>query len=91
MARKRVVSRTITETVATVMYANAQSQTFENKTLRVQGEHKNPVELLKVINKKYRFPGLVAITVVDYGTADTLYEMDEDDFIANARIVPGGR
>ena len=91
MARKRVVSRTITETYATVMYANAQTQTFDNKEVRVQGEYKDTADLMKVITKKYKYPGLVPISVVSYFTADTLYEMDEDDFILNARIVPGGR
>ena len=91
MARKRVVSRTITETVAIVMYANAQSQTFENKEVRVQGEYQNTAELMKVVNKKWSFPGLVPITVVNQMTTETLYEMDEDEFIRLARIVPGGR
>lgn len=91
MARKRVVSRTVTVTVATIMYANAQTQTFEEKMLNVQGEYKSTADLMKVVNKKYAFPGLVPITVKCSHTADILYEMDEDDFIAQARIVPGGR
>lgn len=91
MARKRVVSRTITETVATIMYANAQTQTFENKEVRVQGEYANQADLMKVVNKKFKYPGLVPITVMSWTKAETLYEMDEDDFIRAARIVPGGR
>ena len=91
MARKRVVSRTITETVATIMYANAQTQTFENKDIRVQGEYATPADLMKVVNKKFKYAGLVPISVLSWAAVETLYEMDEDDFIRCARIVPGGR
>lgn len=91
MARKRVVSRTVTVTVATVMYANAQALTFEEKVLQIQGEYKTTEELMKVINKKYHYDGLVPTAIKSTTTADILYEMDEDDFIAQARIVPGGR
>lgn len=91
MARKRVVSRTITVTVATVMYANAQAQNFEDKVVEVQGEYKSTADLMKVITKKYQFDGLVPIAVKSHHTADILYEMDEDMFISLARVVPGGR
>lgn len=88
MARKRIVSRTIIETVCTIMCANPATQTFENKVIRIQGEHK-PVEAFRLISKKWADRSMVPVSIVATETTETLYAMDEDDFISHAYVMDG--
>ena len=87
MARKRVVSRTITAVTVTVMTVDTESAEVFNRELVIK--HKcNRAEALREAKKQFESETVKVISVVDM--AENVYraQMDEDEFLKLASIVP---
>lgn len=87
MARKRVVSRTITAVTVTVMTVDTESAEVFNRELVIK--HKcNRAEALREAKKQFESETVKVISVVDM--AENVYraQMDEDEFLKLAKIVP---
>ena len=86
MARKPMVTRTIVSTKATVLACNtADGDELQNVTFIMPRTYNDDEELLKAIKKQHEKDGLVIIKVVDKVKEESLYGMDETDFIAHAQ------
>lgn len=77
MTNKRTVNRTIRQTIATVLVANAETRKFVEEEFSVTGNF-DEKQLLKRIETK---PHCYALEVVNQKSADILYSMKETDFI----------
>lgn len=86
MARKPMVTRTITSTKATVMAVDLEHNAeVVNKTFVMPRTYNDNETLLKAIKKQYETPELPIIKVVDVEKQEALYGMEETDFIAHAK------
>lgn len=90
MARKRVVSRTIEEVTVNAMCCDIINECVINKEFTLGGGVAVGDEL-KIAQKRYNTPSLQVVSILSVKRQDVLYEMDEIDFIQNARRVEGGR
>lgn len=81
MARKRVVSRTIKATVATVLRCTVQDAEVHEEIISMGGTFKSNNELLKKIQKLYDTDNVKTIAVKSFEVTERLYKMDEDQFI----------
>ena len=81
MARKRVVSRTIKATVATVLRCTVQDAEVHEEIISMGGTFKSNNELLKKIQKLYDTDNVKTIAIKSFEITERLYKMDEDQFI----------
>lgn len=87
MARKRVVSRTITAVDVAVMCVEVESAEVVNKAFTIP--HKcNRAEALKDAKKRFETEDCKVVSVVDMAEKVYRAEMDEDVFLAAAHLVP---
>lgn len=87
MARKRVVSRTVKQTTATCLCVDVTSNETMNQTFTMPFIYKDDETLLKKIKKENETDTVKIVAVITSSVINTLMEMDEEDFIKNARIV----
>lgn len=87
MARRHVVSRTVKANVLEVLVCNLETKEVETITVTLPRVYPTEKETVKALQsfipdgKKF-----IAITVSE--VKETLYAMDEDEFIKAARILP---
>ena len=86
MARKPMVTRTIVSTKVTVLAVDtADSDEMKNLTVVMPRQWDDDADLLKAVKKQHEKDGLVIVKVVDKVKEESLYGMEETDFIANAK------
>lgn len=85
MARERMITRTISNTTATVMVANPKTATLENITVQMGGIT-DKGEMEKLLRKKdtetRKFVAIVAVTV-----SEQIWGMTEAEFMSHAKIL----
>ena len=87
MARKPMVTRTIKTTKCTVMCANIQTAECENKVVVLPRTFSEPKKLDKAVHEAVDTESLKVVSVVASEEIETLYGMDEQDFINNAKVL----
>lgn len=90
MAKPRMVTRTISTTVAHILCLDIETGEACNRSFTFPGQFKKDNEILKAAAKMLETtePNVHAVHVVGIATLNTLYGMTEADFIANAIIMP---
>lgn len=87
MARKRVVSRTIKAVDVTIMGVEVESAEVVNKSFTIT--HKcNRAEALKEAKNRFDTDGYAVVSVVDMHENVYRAEMDEEVFLAAAKVTP---
>ena len=87
MARKPMVTRTITTTKVNVLCLDVESAEPFNKVVTLPRTYKDSKKLLKAIEELVNNDSVKAVHVVDKEEIETLYGMTEQDFITNARVL----
>ena len=87
MARKPMVTRTITTTKVNVLCLDVESAEPFNKVVTLPRTYKDSKKLLKAIEELINNDTVKAVHVVDKEEVETLYGMTEQDFITNATIL----
>lgn len=102
MARKAIVTRTITGTEAHVLGLNTETGQPEMKAYILSGTYKketkddsgkvvssttDEVKMLKDIKKLYDTDTFVNVKIQSYSSIEKMYGMYEEDFIAHAMIL----
>lgn len=85
MARKRMVTRTITSTTATVTVYDIQSQVIKTLEYKLSGDL-SADEALKVITKQHKEVRPLKVEEVVFN--EELYGMPEEKFLELAEILP---
>lgn len=87
--RKRMVTRTIVTTNVLLMCVNPDEEKCVNISITIPGSYKDEKAMLKAIGDDPNGDGtLHPVRVVSYEELETLYGMDEKDFITHASILP---
>ena len=84
MARKRMVTRTIVATKATLLCLDTETAEPCNITVDLSGEFDNDKALLKAAKKLVETDVVKVAKVVKTEVVRMLYKMDEAKFMANA-------
>ena len=87
MARERMVTRTVFETVVDVMVVNTENAQVEivQKKLSYQPDE---VTALKYLQKNFDTETLKHVSIQGYRQDETLYGMSEQEFIELAKVLP---
>lgn len=88
MARKRMVTRTIKTLEVEVLCLDISTQETVNKSLILSGTYKDNKSLMKAVSNILNSETLKAVHVTDSTEKETLYGMDENDFITYASELP---
>ena len=87
MARKPMVTRTITTTKVIVLCLDVNSAEPFNETVTLPRTYKDDKKLLKSVEEVINTAYVKAVHIVDKKEIETLYGMTEQDFINNAKIL----
>lgn len=97
MARRAIVTRTVSGTQVTVLGLNVETAEPENRTYVLSGTYTKVAEdktesfdekkALKDVKKAYDTEDFKNVKIVDHQQVDKLYGMWEEDFIANAMVL----
>jgi len=89
MAKPRMITRTISTTVADILCLDIESGEACNRSFTFPGQFKKDSEILKAAAKKLETnePNVHAVHVVGIAKLETLYGMTEADFLAHAEIM----
>ena len=87
MARKRMVTRTVIQTTAAVMFLNVTTADVTVNTYTVGGSHDSD-SVLKALKSLFETDELKLVAVQDYHEKELLLGMDEDEFIRLAKVLP---
>lgn len=87
MARKPMVTRTITTTKVNVLCLDVESAEPFNKAVTLPRTYKDNKKLLKAIEELVNSDTVKAVHIVDKTEIETLYGMTEQDFITNATVL----
>lgn len=87
MARKPMVTRTITTTRVNVLCLNVVTAEPFNKEVTLPRTYKDDKKLLKMVQELVDNEQEKAVTIVDKEEVETLYGMTEQEFIDNARVL----
>ena len=89
MAKPRMITRTISTTVADILCLDIESGEACNRSFTFPGQFKKDSEILKAAAKKLEDtePNVHAVHVVGIAKLETLYGMTEADFLAHAEIM----
>ena len=88
MARKRMVTRTIKTTEANVLCLNIESAEPFEQVVILSGTYKDNKSLMKAVSKRIDNDEVKAVHVIESVEKETLYGMEENDFIAHATELP---
>lgn len=88
MARTRMVTRTVTYTVATVLCLNTETAEPYNDTISLSGTFKDEKSILKQCKKLLENDTVSVAKVVDVRVAEKLFGMPEQEFISHAKELP---
>ena len=84
MARKPMVTRTITTTKANVLCMNIQSAEPFNKVITLPRTYKDDKTLMKRVQEVVETDNIKAVHIVSKEEVETLYGMSEQEFIEKA-------
>lgn len=87
MARKPMVTRTITSTKVTLMCVNTAAQTIEDVEIILPRTYKDKKHILKTIKATWNDENLVVADVKSYEEHTQLYGMPEEDFVKLAQPI----
>lgn len=87
MARKRMVTRTILTTKATVLCMDTESLKSEYKDVILPRTYKDDEKLFKAVKNAIDTDTFKAVKIEETSSVETLYGMDEQDFINSAKIL----
>ena len=87
MARKPMVTRTITTTKVNVLCLDVVSAEPFNKEVILPRTYKDETKLLKKVEEVVNTDKIKAVHIVDKSEVETLYGMTEQDFIDSATIL----
>ena len=87
MAREPMVTRTIVTTKVNVLCLDVQRAEPFNKEVILPRTYKNEKKLLKKVEEVVNTEDIKAVHIVDKSEVETLYGMEEQDFIINAEIL----
>lgn len=90
MAKPRMITRTISTTVADVLCLDIETGEACNRSFTFPSVFKKDSEILKAAAKRLEAtePNVHAVHVVGIAKLETLYGMTEADFLAHAMIMP---
>lgn len=88
MARKRMVTRTVTGTRVNVLCLDTVKCEPFNKEVIITGTGLDDKKLLKEVKKVVDTDEITAVKIVDTESVETLYGMDEQKFIELAEVLP---
>lgn len=88
MARIPMVTRTIKETVASVMHVNVSTASVDYADYRVAGTFDNNEALMKYLKKNYETEEIKLVNIVNVDTVENLYGMTEAEFMSLAKVLP---
>ena len=88
MARKRMVTRTVTITTAMALCLNIETAEPENVTLDIPGKFGSDKALLDHFGAVYNTDKKKAVTIVSKEEKEVKYGMPETDFITKAVVIP---
>ena len=88
MARKRMVTRTITMTTVEVMCVNVETAEVVNRQFEVSGSYNyQPDKLLKRVKLEHETPTFKVVTLQNSYEQEVVYGMEEADFIKYAQVI----
>ena len=87
MARERMVTRTVVETVAKVMCVHVSTAQVEIKDFKLGGTYAKTEDILKAIKKAYETKEMVCVAIQEVDEKEVLYGMKEIDFIKMAKVL----
>ena len=88
MARKPMVTRTIQTTRCNVLCLNIVEGEPFNKEIILPRTYKDEKSMMKVVEKVINTEDVKAVHIVHTEVNETLYGMTEQEFIANAHVLP---
>ena len=92
MARARMVTRTVSKTVVTVLCVDTVTAEPTNATYDISGVYpddaKGNKKLMEAIRKSYETDTFKIVSVVSKEVKEDLYGMSEQKFIETAEILP---
>lgn len=91
MARRPMVTRTITTTEVTMMCVNIETKAVENKTVTLPRTYKDDSAITRFIEKEGITFGenLKPVTIVSKQEVNSLYGMYEEEFVKVAQKMEG--
>ena len=88
MARKRMVTRTLTITYAEVMSVNVETAEVSVNEYVVNGSYNcEPDKLLKRLKLEHETPTIKVVAIQKMHEEEVVYGMDEEDFIKYAQVI----
>lgn len=87
MARKPMVSRTITTTKVNVLCLDIETAEPFNTSVILPRTYKDEKKLLKKVEEVVNTATTKAVHIVDTEVVETLYGMTEEEFIATASVL----
>lgn len=88
MARKPMVTRTITTTKCNVLCLDIETAEPCNISVTIPRTYEEEDKALKVVKSMVETDTLKAVKIVDTEITETYYGMSEEDFIKNATVLP---
>lgn len=88
MARVRKVTRTISTTKVIVMCVDTETAKVDNYEVEIAGVYPDEKKLMKAVAKVVETETLKPVSVVSTEVIETLYGMDEQQFIEMAEVLP---
>ena len=82
-----MITRTFITTKVSAMVANPETATVETRDFTLAGKLEGK-ELAKALNKACASANVVFVKVNTLENLETLYGMEEDFFLANAKVLP---
>lgn len=87
MARKRMVTRTITVTTAEVVCADTEAKTMSNEIFQIPGKFKTQELLLKAVEQFVGQGRIKPVLVINSEETQTRYGMTEQEFLLHAVVL----
>lgn len=87
MSRERMITRTVTATIANVMVVEIKTAKAYTTQIALTGSYKDNNDILKTL-KKNDNEELVYAAIVSTETKETLYGMPESEFMKYAKELP---
>lgn len=88
MARTPMVTRTIQTTKVVALCVNISSAQTSEKEYVLPGTFKDDLHILKALAKLVNDDNNKVVHIIHAEVYETLYGMSENDFIANAKVLP---
>lgn len=88
MARKPMVTRTVTTTVVNVMFVDTETEeVFDGKVI-LSGVYKDNTKMMKAVQEQTFKENVKPVSIKSYEERNELYGMTEAEFIERAVILP---